>query len=128
MRRMLAIAAVLAALSAPVSAQDIGARSIYQDQVTAQAAAWTDVVIASGADCVSETCITGGELSFLTIYSDGAASYLLLRASAAEAVGAAIYIPSGGSISVPIYGTGTTTISIHGGGSTPTVYVVAGLR
>ena len=126
MRRLLAIVAILA-LSAPAVAQDIGARSVFSEVVTAQAAAWTDVTISS-ADCVTEACITGLEASFLTVFSSGAASYLLLRAADGEATSEAIYIPSDGAISIPVYGSSTTVLSIHGGGNTPTVYVVAGLR
>lgn len=129
MRISLAVVAALlvAALSSPATAQDIAASSVYSDRVTALAAAWTDVPITS-MDCVSELCRTNGEVTQFTIYSSGAAASVLLRGEAGEATSATMYVPSGGSITFNVYGTGTVGFSVHGDGNTPTVYIVAGFR
>lgn len=126
MRRMAIVGALAALLtSAPVGAAEVAAKSIYQGSVTAGAAAWTDVAI-GGLTCVSSLCRTSGEWSYITIYSSGAAARVLLRAEDGEAATAGMYIPDGGSLTVPVYGAGVNTISVHGAGSTPTVYLVAG--
>jgi len=128
MRRLaLALVVALTTLAAPVAAQDIGATTVLSEQVTAAAAAWTDVTLSS-MDCVSGRCISSGEASFVYVYSSGAACRILLRAESGEATTAAIYVPSGGAISLPVYGTGTSSISLHGDGNTPTVYLVVGRR
>lgn len=127
----LSLAFLLSALVSPAAANGIGARAVYTDAVAAQAASWTDVGIQSGAHCVSlsSTCDVGtAEISFITVYSPGAASYLLLREADGEATSEAIFIPADGSISFYMYGTGSTAVALHGGGSGHTVYIVVGLR
>lgn len=127
MRRLILVFAALAALASPAAAQEIGASTVLSEEVSAAAAAWTDVALSS-MDCVSGRCTTAGEATFVYVYSDGAAARVLLRGEAGEATSAAIYVPSGGAISLPVYGTGTTTVSVHGDGNTPTVYLVVGRR
>lgn len=125
MRSLILVLAAVAALASPAAAQEIGGKTVLSDSVVADAAAWTDLALSS-MDCVSELCVTTGQATFISLYSSGAAVRVLLRGESGEATSAAIYIPSGGSLTIPAYGTGTTSISIHGDGATPTVYIVAG--
>lgn len=120
---------VLTASASSTSAQtaDVQAWTVYTTTVTAAAAAWTDFTITSTA-CVSERCITSGEPSWITVYSSGAACYLLLKANSGEAATAGIFIPSGGSITLQVYGSMTADLSVHGNGNTPDVSFVVGWK
>jgi len=124
--------ALVLALPASVAAQAvgpiIGATSVYQGSITADAAAWTDATIASGS-CVTSTCITGGQATDISFYNAGSDPVrILLRGEDGEAAAVGFYLAGGAAWGQNVFGANVKTISIHGDGNTPTVYWTAGTR